>query len=177
MEVPINAPREIKKAIAKRLQKNGALKVIERRIKLGMLVAVEEIREDPKAAGNLERKKFKNASPHELKALQAIYRFLDERNMTYTLSCLLEDSAIRRNPKDRTDITEMIDVDEQPVSTSKRVATDLLDSDDDMIDDLVASDDSGQDIVHKSKGRPAGRIVTTRRRVGARAYNGDDDDL
>lgn len=115
MEVPIEAPREIKKAIAKRLQKTGVLKRVERKIKLGMLVAVEELREDPKAPGNLERKKFKDASVHETKALQAIYNFLAERNMTYTLSCLLEESAIRRNQADTTDLLELIE-DEAPKS-------------------------------------------------------------
>lgn len=111
MEVPIEAPREIKKAIAKRLQKSGALKRIERKIKLGMMVAVEEIREDPKAPGNLERRKFKDASVHESKALQAIYNFLSERNMSYTLSCLLEESTVRRNTSDVTDILDYIDSD------------------------------------------------------------------
>ena len=109
MEVPIEAPREIKKAVAKRLQKSGALRRIERKIKLGMLVAVEEIREDPKAPGNLERRKFKDASPHEVKALQAIYNFLAERNMTYTLSCLLEESSVRRNQADTTDLLELLE--------------------------------------------------------------------
>ena len=48
MQVPIEAPIEIKKKIAKKLQKNGALKKIERKIKLGMMVAVEEIKSEPK---------------------------------------------------------------------------------------------------------------------------------
>lgn len=109
MEVPIEAPREIKRAIAKHLQKSGALKRIERKIKLGMMVAVEEIREDPKSPGNLERRKFKDASVHESKALQAIYNYLSERNMSYTLSCLLEESSVRRNPSDTTDILDFLE--------------------------------------------------------------------
>lgn len=111
MEIPIEAPHEIKKKIAKRLQKNGALKRIERKIKLGMMVAVEEIREDPQQKGNLERKRFKDASPHELKSLQAVYNFLSERNMTYTLSTLLEESCVRRSPTDTTDILDLVSSD------------------------------------------------------------------
>lgn len=55
MQVPIEAPIEIKKKIAKKLQKSGALKRIERKIKLGMMVAVEEIKSEPNEKTHLER--------------------------------------------------------------------------------------------------------------------------
>ena len=153
MEVPIEAPREIKKAIAKRLQKTGVLKRIERKIKLGMLVAVEEIREDPKAPGNLERKKFKDASPHETKALQAIYNFLAERNMTYTLSCLLEESSIRRHQADTTDILELLE-DDVPKSKPRASRTQPAQASDDQESGSFL-DDSFDDIPKKSKAQAA----------------------
>jgi hypothetical protein len=122
MEIPIEAPVEIKRAIAKRLQKSGALKRIERKIKLGMMVAVEEIREDPKAPGNLERRRFRDASVHELRGLQAVYNFLAERNLTYTLSALLEESGVRRNNSEAADILTLLD-ERQPRKYERRRAS------------------------------------------------------
>jgi hypothetical protein len=109
MEVPIEAPLPIKKGIAKRLQRSGALKRIERKIKLGMMVAVEELREDPNSPGHLERKKFMNASPYELRALEAVYNFLSERNVTYTLSALIEESAVPRRQSESASILNFIE--------------------------------------------------------------------
>lgn len=108
VNVPIDAPLEVKKKIAKRLQKKGALKKIERKIKLGMMVAVEEIRSDPSEKTHLERLPMKNASVNELKALQAIYAYLAENNMTYTLSTLLEETCVKRNPSNKYDILEVL---------------------------------------------------------------------
>lgn len=96
MQVPIEAPIEIKKKIAKKLQKSGALKKIERKIKLGMMVAVEEIKSEPNEKSHLERLPFKDATINETKALQCIYAYLAQHNMTYTLSTLLEESCVKR---------------------------------------------------------------------------------
>ena len=125
IDVPIEAPLEIKKKIAKRLQKKGVLKKIQRKIKLGMMVAIEEIQEDPKADGNLERKPFKDVSRYEQKALQAVFNFLSDHNMTYTLSAILEESSARRNLSDTTNILNYIDI--SPQSPAQR---DFSDDDD-----------------------------------------------
>jgi hypothetical protein len=108
VEIAIEAPIEIKKPIARKLQKSGALKKIERKIKLGMMVAIEELREDPGAPGNLERRKFKKASPYELRALQVVYNFLAERGLTYTLSAVLEESCEKRNQGEVADIRDLL---------------------------------------------------------------------
>lgn len=113
IDVPIEAPLEIKKKIAKRLQKNKVLKRIERKIKLGMMVAIEEIQENPKDEGHLERKPFKNAKIYEQKALQAVFNYLYDHNMTYTLSALLEESCGRRSQSDTTNILDYIERDNQ----------------------------------------------------------------
>jgi hypothetical protein len=97
----------IKKAIDKRLQKRGVLTRIERKIKLGMMVAFEELRENPDAPGNLDRRKFRDAPPSELRALQLVYNFLAERNLSYTLSALLEESATVR-ASEPTDILDVL---------------------------------------------------------------------
>jgi hypothetical protein len=108
MEVPIEAPIHVKKDIARKLQKSGVLRRIEMKIKLGMLVAVEEIREDPKQPGVLERHKFKDVSTHELRGLQIIYSFLAERGLTYTLSALLEESCVQRSASERTHLVSLV---------------------------------------------------------------------
>ncbi|EAY17492.1 hypothetical protein TVAG_494340 [Trichomonas vaginalis G3] len=109
MNVPIEAPIEIKKKIAKKLQKSGALKRIERKIKLGMMVAVEEIKSEPTEKTHLERLPFKDATINEIKGLQAIYSYLAKRNMTYTLSTLLEESCVKRQTNTNYDLLEVIE--------------------------------------------------------------------
>lgn len=109
MQVPIEAPIEIKKKIAKKLQKSGALKRIERKIKLGMMVAVEEIKSEPNEKTHLERLPFKDATINEIKGLQAIYSYLAKRNLTYTLSTLLEESCVKRQQNSNYDLVEVIE--------------------------------------------------------------------
>lgn len=96
MQIPIDAPLEIKKKIARRLQKNGSLKNIETKIKLGMMVAVEELRENKDEKTHLDRRPFKSASASEMKAIQLIYNYLSQHNMTYTLSALIEESCVKK---------------------------------------------------------------------------------
>ena len=108
MEVPIEAPLEIKKKIAKSLQKSGALKRIERKIKMGMMVAIEELRDPEPNPKVLEHKPFKNAKANELRALQVVYNYLSERNLTYTLSTLLEESCQNRKQTETLNLLDII---------------------------------------------------------------------
>ena len=104
MQVPIEAPKEIKRQIAKKLQKNGSLKRIETKIKLGMMVSVEEIKENEKKS-HLERLPFKkNNSKVELNALQTVYNYLSSKNLTYTLSTLLEETSIEKSSNNKFNI-------------------------------------------------------------------------
>lgn len=131
IDVPIEAPLEIKKKIAKKLQKGGVLKRIERKIKLGMMVAIEEIQEDPKDNGHLERKPFKNASVYEQKALQAVFNYLYDHNMTYTLSAMLEESCGRRKQSDTTNILDYVDRNtQQPYDDEMSNQNDIISADD-----------------------------------------------
>jgi hypothetical protein len=106
---PVEAPLQIRKAIEKRLQKRGVLKQIERKIKLGMMVAVEELRQCHDGSGTLDRRKFKDAPPSELRGLQLVYNFLDSRNLIYTLGALREESATARTdePADILDVVRI----------------------------------------------------------------------
>ncbi|OHT14611.1 hypothetical protein TRFO_42945 [Tritrichomonas foetus] len=145
MEIPIDAPLEIKHKIAKKIQKNGSLRHVERKIKMGMMIAVQELRENPDAIGNLERKPFKNANPYELKALQSIFNFLSTNNMAYTLSTLLEESAVRRNINDTTDIMELID------HQINHVDHDMLSENSDIDDDERYYDEKPESKYHQSR--------------------------
>lgn len=164
IDVPIEAPLEIKKKIAKKLQKGGVLKKIERKIKLGMMVAIEEIQEDPKAKGNLERKPFKNASIYEQKALQAVFNYLYDHNMTYTLSAMIEESCGRRNQSDTTNILDYIDRNpKQPFYDQMSEHSDIISADasqsgsqlDQLIDSEMNSDSNGP--INSKKRNPYGK--------------------
>ena len=108
VEVPFDAPVEIKKKIAKQNKRKGALSSIERKIKLGLLISIEELREDPNGESKLERKKFKNANSRELEALWSVFNFLAEHNLTYTLSTILEESCVQRNKAQKTRVEDLI---------------------------------------------------------------------
>lgn len=109
MEFNIDVPDEIKPKIMQKLIQNGILKTIKRKVKMGMMIAVQEIRENNESESILERKIFKNASPYELKALQSVFNFLATYNLNYTLSTLLEESAVRRSSSDTTNVLDLID--------------------------------------------------------------------
>jgi hypothetical protein len=108
MELPLDAPVALKRGITRHLKRNGALRRIEIKVKLGMRVAVEEIRTDPNAVGALERHRFQHSSPHELHALQVIYAFLSERSLTYTLSALEEESCVGRESAEAMALTDLV---------------------------------------------------------------------
>lgn len=109
MEFQIDVPDEIKPKIMQKITQNGTLKSIKRKVKIGMMIAVEEIKNESESESYLERKIFKNASPYELKALQSIFNFLSTNKMNYTLSTLLEESAVRRNNTDTLSVIDVID--------------------------------------------------------------------
>jgi hypothetical protein len=100
---------------------------MERKIKLGMMVAVEELREDPNSPGYLERGKFKNAAPYELRALQAVYAFLSERKLTYTMSALIEESAVPRSQSESEDVLELANIDTSASQRADDGGSDVLD--------------------------------------------------
>lgn len=114
MELHIDAPREVRAGIAERLRQHKTLEAIERRVRAGMLVAMDEIREQITGVSAIESGKFKGSSAREIRGLQLIYNFLADRGMTYTLSCLLEESTVRRSRADTDDISDLI-IESRPV--------------------------------------------------------------
>lgn len=108
MQLPIEVPKELQKKLAKNLQTSGFLKKIERKIKIGMMVALEEIREDPSSCSHLVKRPPKTVNIYEQRALQTIYNFLSKNHMTYTLSALIEESCIDKSPQESPDILELI---------------------------------------------------------------------
>jgi fructose-1,6-bisphosphatase/inositol monophosphatase family enzyme len=93
-----DVPEELKEQVAERLKTTGALRPIIRSVKVAMTAAIAELRGLRREAKSvLEFKKFENATPADLAALQAIYRFLEEHGLKYTLSCLGEESGIEKS--------------------------------------------------------------------------------
>lgn len=87
-------PEELKERVAQKLKNTGALKQIARKIKVGMTAAIHELRDRPDAKSSLELQLFDDAPECEITALQAIYRYLEENGLTYTLGCLMEQAGV-----------------------------------------------------------------------------------
>jgi hypothetical protein len=88
-------PSEIKDEVADRLKRKGALRAISREVKVAMTAAISELRGlHPDAKSVLEFHALEGAGASELAALQAIYAYLEEVGLTYTLGCLAEETGI-----------------------------------------------------------------------------------
>lgn len=96
MDLDFQVPQEIREKVAQRLKNSGALKQIARKIKVGMTAAIHELRDHPDAKSSLELQIFADKSQEEIHALQAIYSFLEERDLTYTLSTLIEEAGVEK---------------------------------------------------------------------------------
>jgi hypothetical protein len=94
-------PEALKEQVAHRLKATGALRQITRSVKVAMTAAIAELRGlRPDAKSVLEFKRMADASQEDLAALQAIYRFLDESGMTFTLARLMEESGVEKDVSD-----------------------------------------------------------------------------
>lgn len=109
MEFEIEIPEEIKPNIIERLNQNGSLKSLNRKVKMGMMIAIQEIRENRQSQSYLTKKPFENSSPYEMKALQSVFDFLSTHNLFYTLATLFEESAIRKSGEKNVDVIDLID--------------------------------------------------------------------
>jgi len=95
-------PEALKEQVSRRLKATGALRQITRDVKVAMTAAIAELRGlRPDARSVLEFKRLADASPSDKDALQAIYRFLQENGMSFTLACLMEESGV---PKESSDV-------------------------------------------------------------------------
>jgi hypothetical protein len=96
-DLGFEVPESLKEQVAERLKATGALRPITRSVKVAMTAAIAELRGlRPEAKSVLEIKRFENATPADLEGLQAIYQFLEEKGMKYTLACLREESGIQQ---------------------------------------------------------------------------------
>jgi hypothetical protein len=89
-------PEELKERVAQRLKTSGALKQIARKIKVGMTAAIHELRDHPNAKSSLELQIFGDANEAELAALQTVSQYLEEKGLTYTLGCLIEEAGVQK---------------------------------------------------------------------------------
>ena len=107
IDTPFEVPEELKERVAERLKNSGALKQIARKIKVGMTAAIHELRDHPDAKSSLELQIFADAPHEEINALLAIYQYLEEHGLTYTLGCLLEESGVPKEDQ-AIDLLELV---------------------------------------------------------------------
>jgi hypothetical protein len=102
-----DVPGGLRVKITEKLESTGALRPLARSIKIALSAAIAELRGlRPDARSVLEMQRFSDVHQSELDALQAIYSYLRECKLYYTLGCLLEESGV---PKTDTDI-DIIDL-------------------------------------------------------------------
>lgn len=107
IDPPFEVPEELKERVAERLKNSGALKQIARKIKVGMTAAIHELRDHPDSKSSLELQIFADQPDEEINALQAIYQYLEEQGLTYTLGCLLEESGVPKEDQAH-DLLELV---------------------------------------------------------------------
>jgi hypothetical protein len=61
-----------------------------------MTAAIHELRDHPNAKSSLELQIFGDANEYDLAALQSIYQYLEEKGLTYTLGCLIEEAGVQK---------------------------------------------------------------------------------
>ena len=107
IDPPFEVPEELKEHVAERLKNSGALKQIARKIKVGMTAAIHELRDHPDAKSSLELQIFADQPDEEINALQAIFQYLEEHGLTYTLGCLIEESGVPKEDQ-AIDLLELV---------------------------------------------------------------------
>jgi hypothetical protein len=88
-------PKELKGVVWARLLNDGTLKSLNRKIKIALTSAVAEMRGTKETQSVLDSR-FKPKYGIELTALQTIYQYLEEHDLTWSLECLLDEAQIKK---------------------------------------------------------------------------------
>ena len=95
----IEAPPEVKEEIEKRLKENGTIAKLEKSVLDALNVAAKEVSTKSTAPSSLEHRPMKSADENTMIALEAIYQFLKERELDFTLKCLEEETGVKQTDK------------------------------------------------------------------------------
>lgn len=92
MQIPIDVPPEIQDQVIEKLQDNGVIPRLERKVQLGINIAIQELENQTKESVLMKRSTIKE-SKSEIEALNRIYKYLQSRELIYTYQCLKEEVA------------------------------------------------------------------------------------
>jgi hypothetical protein len=96
----VDVPESLRAQVSQRLKSTGVLKKITHNVKVGLTAAIGEIKglrpdaKVPDVKSVLDHDGLRPVESKEKLALQAIYRFLREHGLYYTLETLREESTI-----------------------------------------------------------------------------------
>jgi hypothetical protein len=96
----VQVPEELRKQVSQRLRSTGVLKKITHSVKVGLTAAIGEIKglrpdaKVPDVKSVLDHDGLRTVDPTEKLALQAVYQFLREHGLSYTLETLVEESTV-----------------------------------------------------------------------------------
>jgi hypothetical protein len=85
---------ELKEVVRQRLADKGVVKKIDHRIKVGMIAAIGELRGEKGSTTIFDGLGF-DKPKIEIEALQAIYAYLKDVDLTWTLDCLINETQVQ----------------------------------------------------------------------------------
>jgi hypothetical protein len=120
-EIPFQIPQELKDRLRNRLMSSTAFKEISWKIKCGMGAAIGELRGQKGRKSIFDESEFpRNPIPDEEsivniehQALQSVYAFLQERDLTWTLGCLTKETRVSQDPE-AYDLLQLLELEEMP---------------------------------------------------------------
>jgi hypothetical protein len=84
----------LKVVVREKLRKKGVVEQIDHRIKVGMVAAIGELRGQKNVGGVFDALGF-NKAPIEIKALHAIYAFLEKVGLSWTRECFISETQVQ----------------------------------------------------------------------------------
>jgi hypothetical protein len=118
-EVPFVIPQELKDRLRERLKSSSAFKEIAWKIKVGMGAAIGELRGQKGRKSIFDETEFpSNATDEESvleferQALQTVYSYLTEHDLTWTLGCLEKETRVARE-REAYDLLQLLEEPEE----------------------------------------------------------------
>lgn len=90
--IPAELSREVKEKLRQTINEKGVFKDLKKKVRKGMKIASADL-EKNKISKKLERK-FSEKDNSEIEALSRIYKYLEKRNLTWTLTTLIDEVAV-----------------------------------------------------------------------------------
>jgi hypothetical protein len=107
VEIAFPGSEWLKGAVWERLMADGTLKRMNKNIKIALTSAIGEMRGTTDTDSVLDNR-FRPKHSVELSALQTIYQYLAEHDLTWSLQCLIDETQVRKDP-DAFDLIQVMD--------------------------------------------------------------------